>query len=336
MTQSCSTSEGKNKKAIVNPEQIPVQVLKLQQSEFRGQVNASGQFTTDDETNLAFKTGGVIEKIFVKEGDRIHKGQLLAKLNLTEIDAQVAQARLANEKATRDLERVTNLYKDSVATLEQFQNAKTGADVAAHQYEAAKFNRSYSEIRAMSDGFVLRKLASEGQVIQSGTSVFQTNGASKNNWLLKIGVSDKEWSGISLGDRATITTDAEPGKTYNASVTRKSEGTDQSTGSFAIELKLDKAPKSIAAGMFGRASIALSKSNSAWTIPYDALLDGDATEAFVFITNDNKTANKVKVTVSSVERDHVIISKGLESAQALIISGSAYLRDNSSIRIIEK
>jgi RND family efflux transporter MFP subunit len=334
--QSCSSSEGKNNKAIVNADEIPVQVMKLKQSEFHSEIQASGQFTTDDETNLAFKTGGVIDKIFVKEGDAIRKGELLAKLNLTEIDAQVAQARLSYEKAVRDLERVSNLYKDSVATLEQFQNAKTGAEVATQQYEAAKFNRSYSEIRAVNDGYVLRKLASEGQVIQSGTSVFQTNGANKNKWLLKIGVSDREWSQIKIGDNASIVTDAEPGKFYNAVVTRKSEGTDAATGSFTIELSLTKAPTSVASGMFGKATISPTKSKTGWTIPYDALLDGDAKNAYVFITNDNKVSQKVKVSVSSIERDNVIISAGLENAEALIVSGSAYLRDNSPIRIIEK
>jgi RND family efflux transporter MFP subunit len=336
LVQSCSSSEGKNNTAIVNAEEIPVQIMKLQESQFRNEIQASGQFTTDDETNLAFKTGGVIEKIFVKEGDAIRKGQVLAKLNLTEIDAQVAQSRLSFEKAVRDLERVSNLYKDSVATLEQFQNAKTGAEVATQQYEAAKFNRSYSEIRAMSDGYVLRKLANEGQVIPSGTSVFQTNGAHKNKWLLKIGVSDREWSQIKTGDTATVFTDADTEKSYHAIVSRKSEGTDAATGSFTIELSLVNSPTSVASGMFGKAIISPTQLKTGWTIPYDALLDGDAKDAYVFVTNDNKTSHKVKVSVASIERDNVVISKGLENANALIISGSAYLRDNSPIRIIEK
>jgi RND family efflux transporter MFP subunit len=334
--QACSSSEGKNNKAI-NREQIPVTVMKLEKKEVGSLVQASGQFTTDDETYLSFKTGGVIDKIFVKEGDAIRQGQLLATLNLTEINALVSQARLGFEKATRDFDRASNLYKDSVATLEQFQNAKTGLDVATQQYEAAKFNRSYSEIRALSNGFVLRKMASEGQVIQSGTSVFQTNGASKGKWMLKIGVSDKEWAAISLKDKATINTDAAPDQELTAYVTRKSEGTDPFTGSFTIELLLTgQQPSTLASGMFGKAVITPSRSTQAWAIPYDAILDGDAQSAYVFITRDFKTAQKTQVTVSRIDRDNVLITAGLENAEALIVSGSAYLKDNSPISIIEK
>ncbi len=333
--QACSSSEGKQNETTVNPNEIAVKVMTLEKTDISSHVQASGQFTTDDETFLAFKTGGVIEKIFVKEGDAVRAGQILATLNLIEINAQVSQAQLGYEKALRDHARVSNLYRDSVATLEQFQNAKTGLDVATQQYEAARFNRSYSEIRALSNGFVLRKLASEGQVIQPGTSVFQTNGASKGKWLLKTGVSDKEWARLAVGDKATIKSDAAP-ETLQGFVSRKSEGTDPQTGSFLIEITLTgKLPTSIASGMFGKASIQPKQVTNAWAIPYDALLDGNAQSGYVFITNDSKTAHKTEVTVAGIERDHVIITKGLEGAQAVIISGSAYLRDNSPIRIIE-
>jgi multidrug efflux pump subunit AcrA (membrane-fusion protein) len=101
----------------------------------------------------------------VKEGDAIKKGQVLAVLDLTEINAQVTQATLAFEKAERDYKRLSNLYRDSVVTLEQFQNAGTGLDIAREQLTAARFNRTFSEIRASENGYILRKFVNEGQVI---------------------------------------------------------------------------------------------------------------------------------------------------------------------------
>ena len=335
VAQACSSSEGKNDTINSSVEHIPVKVIALEKQDVKPMVNTSGVFTTDDETYLGFKIGGVISRIYVKEGDAIRKGQLLASLNLTEIDAQVAQAKLAHEKAIRDFSRVENLYKDSVATLEQFQNVKTGLEVAERQYEAAKFNRSYSEIHAVSNGYVLKKLANEGQVISPGSSVLQTNGASQNSWKLRVGVSDREWTVISIGDKATITTDALPGTSLTATVTRKAEGTDGMTGAFTIELTLDKTKTALASGLFGKASIQASHAQTLWSIPYDALLDGNAQSGYVFTTNDSKTALKTPVVVSGINRDEVLISAGLENAKFLIVSGSAYLRDSSSI-VIQK
>ena len=92
--------------------------------------------------------------------------------------------------------------------------------------------------------------------------------------------------------------------------------------------------------MFGNGIITTGKGNfeaksmvNSWSIPYEALLDGDGSTGYVFITNDNKTASRVKVVVAGMERDHVIISQGLENAGSLIISGSAYLTDHSLITI---
>jgi RND family efflux transporter MFP subunit len=229
---------------------------------------------------------------------------------------------------------VAHLYQDSVATLEQFQNAKTGLDVASKQLEAARFNRSFSEIRAVSNGFVLRKMASEGQVISSGITVFQTNGAKEGKWILKTGVSDREWSSVNVGDKAVITTDALPGKSFDAKVTRKSESTDASTGSFTIELTLIQSQLPLASGLFGKAAIAVTHTPQSWSIPYDALLDGNEQTGYVFVTSDNKTAQKIKVNIGGLEHDQLLISSGLETATALIVSGSAYLRDGSAIKVI--
>ncbi len=335
LSQACTNSEGKNEGVVRKGETIPVRIMELKKDEQALTIQTSGLFTTDDETNLAFKTGGIIERIFVKEGDAIRKGQLLATLNLTEIEAQVAQARLGFEKAKRDFARVENLYRDSVATLEQFQNARTGMEVASRQLDAANFNRTYSEIRAVTNGFVLKKMANEGQVISSGTAVFQTNGAGKSEWKLRVGVSDREWASISIGDLSMVTTDALPSKQFEASVTRKSEGTNAMNGSFTIELTLRSAPSGLASGLFGKATIKTSRAQLLWTIPYDALLDGDAQTGYVFTTRDSKTAVKTPVVINRIERDQVLISSGLEEADHLIISGSAYLRDGSEINVMK-
>jgi RND family efflux transporter MFP subunit len=320
---------------------IPVKTIPLKQYNSTATVAVSGQFTTDDEVMLSFKTTGIIDKIFVKEGDAIQKGQLLATLNLTEIDASLQQYRLAYEKAIRDHQRLMNLYNDSVATLEQVQNAKTTMDLAAQQLNSVQFNRRYSEIRAEANGYVLRKLANEGQQVSSGNAVFQTNGAGSGKWILRSGVTDKQWSAIKMGDEAEIRIASGNGQTVPGKVSRKSEAVDPANGLFSIDITVTgNHPGKIATGMFGNGIITTGKNNNegkhladGWSVPYEALLDGDGSTGYVFITNDNKTANRVKVVIAGVEKDHVIISQGLENAVSLIISGSAYLTDNSPIII---
>ena len=97
--------------------------------------------------------------MLVAEGQQVRRGQPLATLDLREIDAQVCRRAQRRHKAERDLERAEALYADSVATLAQVQDARTGAEVARSGLQAAAFNRRYATIVAPADGVVLRRLA---------------------------------------------------------------------------------------------------------------------------------------------------------------------------------
>ena len=77
---------------------------------------ASGLLSSKSEMKLAFKTGGMIRRIYVQEGQSVSEGQLLAELDLSEIDAQVRQSKLSLEKSERDLEREEKII------LSAFQN----------------------------------------------------------------------------------------------------------------------------------------------------------------------------------------------------------------------
>lgn len=331
--QSCIDGKSATNVIPKASEPIPVKVMQLQKSTSNSVITASGQLTTEDETLLSFKTSGVIDKVYVKEGDHVNKGQLLATLDLTEINALVAQAEHNVEKIQRDFKRVSNLYKDSVATLEQLQNVETALSVAKEQLQAATFNRSFSTIHAPANGYVLRKFANAGQVVGVGDPIVLTNSASQSAWILKVGVSDKEWSSIKIGDKATITMDAFDKKVFDATVKRKSETADPQTGAFTVELNIQSDGVKLATGMFGAASINSGDKQTSWSVPYEAVLDANGNEGFVFTTSDNKTAIKQPVVIESFNGTSMRISSGLEDASALIVSGSAYLSDNSPITI---
>ncbi|AEA44544.1 efflux RND transporter periplasmic adaptor subunit [Fluviicola taffensis] len=330
---SCGSKE-KTTNEIPKVEVIPVKLASLQVLNSNEEIHVSGQFTTDDETYLSFLSGGVIQKLFVREGDKVQKGQLLATLDLTLVKATVSQAKLGLEKSKRDLERAKNLQKEGFATLEQMQNAQTAVDVAEEQLQSALFNLKYAEIRAVSNGFILRKMANQGQLVSSGTPVFQTNGAGSSSFKLKVGVSDRQWSQIKIGDEAEIESDVFRNQTVKAVVSRKSESIDPFSGTFTVELELKgKAPQGLASGVFGKAIIHLSETSENWKIPYEALLDGNADEGYVFISNDKKTVKKVAVKIDNLNQNVVEVSEGLEGYKFVIVSGGPYLNENSTISV---
>lgn len=315
-------------------ETILVSVIPIEKGVGSSQTEASGLFSTDDETLLSFKNGGIINHIYVNEGDKVKKGQLLAALDMTELNAKERQLKAAMNKAERDYNRAEKLYKDSVATLEQFQNAQTALEVVKQDYNTIEFNLKHSQIRANVDGYILLKLANEGQVVGPGMPIFQINGAGQANWIVKVGVSDFQWANLKEGDSALISTDALP-KPIPAKIIRKSEGLDPNSGTFTVSVRpINSKGLKVASGMFARVTI-YGQSADAWYVSYNALLDGNKGTGAVFVTNDKKTVKRVPVKIGSIQKDNVMITSGLEDYKYLIVSGSPYLKEGSKIKVVE-
>lgn len=313
-------------------EVIPVKLMPVSGDSSANEIRVSGSMSTEEIANLSFKVGGIIDQIFVKEGDRVRKGQLLANLKPTEISAQVQQAQLARDKADRDYRRAKNLYTDSVVTLEQLQNAKTALDIAAQSVEQASFNQQYSKIYAPADGFINAKKLNAGELASFGTTVLAMNLASgKSDWTFKAAVSDIDWSLISKGDKATVKLDAFPSKEFAATVSRKALAAEAVTGSFTLELDVNVDSEKPAVGMFGSASIKTSHPSRGFKIPYDAVLEANGKNGFVFVSDDKKHVKKVEVSIAHIDDEAVSISKGLEGHPYVVISGSPYLNEASLI-----
>ncbi|MCH8553978.1 MAG: efflux RND transporter periplasmic adaptor subunit [Schleiferiaceae bacterium] len=315
-------------------ETIAVKTYQLQSSEGTLSIKSSGVLTTENEAKYAFKIGGVIDHIYVSEGESFKMGKLLASLKTTEIDAGVVQAKLGLEKAERDLKRLTNLYRDSVATLEQLQNTETAYEIAKKQVESVSFNRTYAYIYAGNDGFVTKKIANEGEIISGGMPVLAINENTNGAWILKVGLSDRDWAIVGIGNSAQVAFDAFPEKLFSGIVLRKSLAADMGSGSFQVEIKVNCDTLNPAIGMFGKASILTDATQKYQSIPYDALIEADGKNAFVFLPLPNGKVKRQAITISFFDDTHVHVKSGLENVKEVIRTNSAFLNENSIITII--
>ena len=130
-------------KEVTENKALQVKLWKVEVREYKIPVRAVGMLSTTTEMKLGFKTGGIVRRVNTKEGASVKRGEVLAVLDLSEIDAQVNQARIGLDKAERDLNRARNLYQDSVATLEQYQNANSAFELAQSQKRVADFNLAF-------------------------------------------------------------------------------------------------------------------------------------------------------------------------------------------------
>src|SRR5262245_53738388 len=226
---------------------IPVRLASVTDDSAPQPVTATGIIALRDEVTLSFKIGGVIAQVLVREGATVRAGQLLATLDLREIDAQVAKARSAAAKADRDLARVTRLYKDSVATRQQMDDATTGAEVARADLETATVNQQYARIVAPSTGVILRRAAEPGELVSTGAPIV-TLGSRTSGTIMRASLPDRDVVRLAVGNRATVHVDAQPGRALQGVVRQIGAAADPRTGTYAVEIALD-APDGLNAGM---------------------------------------------------------------------------------------
>lgn len=331
---TCSKREKKETATAVDESAVAIKLAPVKTGDYSLPIISSGLISTETESRLSFKVGGIVSKIYVKEGQDVSRGQLLASLDLTEIDAQVSQAKNNLEKTKRDLERGQRLLKDSAATLEQIQNLQTAFNVADESFRIASFNRQFSTIHANASGKVIRKFLNEGELVGAGTPVLMVNTAAQRDWIVKIGLPDVDWVRARKGDKAKIYTDAYPDEFLEGDLNVINEGADVVSGLYQAEVRVKAGNKKLASGLFAKVEIQPSAKKKLQSVPIEAIVEGEGKKAFVFIVkNDKKSVQKLSITIAFLESQTAFVLDGLSNVSEVVTAGSAFLTENSVVKV---
>jgi RND family efflux transporter MFP subunit len=314
-------------------EPAKIMIEKAENYSFNHRVNASGRISLQDEMRLSFKTGGIIHSIHVNDGEFVKKGQTLASLDLSEINAIQQQAKLIHEKALRDYERALNLYNDSVATLEQLQNAKTALDYAKANVDVANFNAILSTIVAPEDGTILKKLVSENEIIAQGYPVFLF-GKHSQSWLLKVNVTDREAILIEQGDSVDITLDAYPKTTLKGAVIETGKFADPYTGTFEINIRINPKGIKLVSGLIAKASIATQSRQDFILIPFNSLIEANNREGQVYKIENGRIVKVIFSVEKIIDEGILTQSNGLKVGDSLISQGVRYVKPGEPYQIV--
>ncbi|MEM1322814.1 MAG: efflux RND transporter periplasmic adaptor subunit [Bacteroidota bacterium] len=325
--------------------------------EYQPSVFASGKLAAREEIRLSFKTGGIIRRLYVREGQKVKKGQLLAELKLDEINAQVQQAELGNkqaeiairnaelalQKAERDYENTQGLYQDSVATFEQLDNARIQLDNARNQLEAAQtgldfnkkntaiadFNLTYSKITAPAAGTVLRKMAEANELVGPGSPIFLL-GTKNQELVIRVNITDKDIIHLRMGDKADIEFDAYPNHQFKGEIREMASIADAYTGTYEVEISVDSEGKKLLPGFIGKVNIHTSEQESLVRIPIDALISADKNRGVIF-TVKGDSAIRTLIDIHKLEKGSILLRKGLQPGEELVVKGGGYLQQGDLV-----
>ncbi|MES1989907.1 MAG: efflux RND transporter periplasmic adaptor subunit [Pseudomonadota bacterium] len=332
----CGPSEETGKAAETAPA-TPVMAATARPAPSARDVSAYGVVRTDKEGKLAFKIGGFLKEIRVDMGDRVTKGEVLARLDQREIDAEAARASAAAAKAKRDLTRIEPLLKNGYVSRQRVDDAKSALTMANAELANVTFNRSLATIIAPSDGVILTRHVDQNEIVAAGTPVL-TVSQGAGELILKASLSDRDVAALNIGDKADVTLDAFRGARIAGHVRRISAMSDERTGTFDVEIVLDNAPAGTESGFIGMARIRSSETGNApvaLAIPASAILEGHGASATVYVIDKpSMTVKLTRVGIAGLEGDDVLISSGLKTGDDVVSAGAPYLREGSPVKVV--
>jgi membrane fusion protein, multidrug efflux system len=295
-------------------------------------VTGTGVVAARDEYPLGFKMGGVVARVHVREGDVVRAGQLLAELDLREIDAAVAKTRSALAKTERDHARLQALWADSLAPLSQLQDATTAVELARADVQSATMNRRYATVLAPTAGRVLRRSAEEGQTVAVGATVMVVGGSSGGT-VVRVGLTDRDVVRVHQGDTVSVQLDAFPGRVTTGRVRQLAGAATPGVGTYMVEVLLDDA-RDLISGMVAHVSIAARGRESLLTVPVEALVDADGERGNVFVLSaDGTRAQRRTVRVAFLSEGRAALRDGLAGESAVVTDGAVYLTDGAKVKV---
>jgi membrane fusion protein, multidrug efflux system len=296
-------------------------------------IHGTGVVRLKSEADLSFKVGGVIAAVLVEEGAVVKKGQILARLDPTEVDAALRQAKDSQTKARRDLDRVRRLQTSGALPPAALEDAETGASLAGAQLSAAAFNAQRSVIVAPDDGRIDRRLAEAGEVAAPGRPLFHFSGRSRGA-IVRLGLTDRDVLRVREGDPARVVLDAKPEAPLDAVLSQIATVASPGSGTFEVEVRLSQPDASLLSGLTAKVAIA-HEEPAALVVPVSALVDGKGHDAAVFVVEDDR-ARRVPVKVAFLEGDRAALSAAAILPRARVVdAGANQLAEGTPVRVVE-
>lgn len=331
---ACSQEDaGQKKSQTENTEQeriYPVKTQKIVREEISIEETYPATISAGEEAHIAPTQPGQIQKILVDAGDKVSKGQLLIKMDPTQLN----QTRIQYYDAKRDLQRMDSLIKYNSIAKQQYDKAKLQYEVLESNLQMLEEN---TNIRAPFSGVITGKYFNDkenftGVAPQLGVSAIVTL-MQISTLKAEVHISEQYFPYVKKGMKTTLRTNIYPDATFKGTVSTIYPTIDPNTKTFTVEIIVPNKGEKLRPGMFARVTLNLGNKKTI-VVPSHALLKQEGTNNRYLFINDKGRAKRYNITIGArynnlIEIIHEDITEGME----LINTGHTNLQDGDSISV---
>ena len=313
-------------------------------------VNSKDSLTTSypailsaaNKVELSFRVAGPLIELNVKEGDKVEKGQLIARIDPRDFEIAAQQEKANYRKAESDFERYRELYESGVAPAIEFDQKKTARDVAKSKLEQAELNLNYTYLKAPFTSMVGERFVENFQDVQSKEPIVSIHDLSQIE--LIIDVPENTVATYKEGNKGRFVAifSSIPEKEFDLKIKEFNINADRVTQTYRATFIMDQPEETILLpGMTATVKrylpISNRKSGKSYVVPFHAVASDENENPFVWVVDPkNFTVSKRSVKLGTISGSkNIEIIKGLSDGERIVTAGVSKLYDSQKIRLID-
>ena len=312
-----------------------VSIQKIDDTLFKHYAEVQGSVATDENIIIYPEFSGILNSVTVNEGDRVSKGQVLARIDDGGLQSELAQLEAQERLAKTTYERQERLWEQNIGSEMQYLEAKTNYEALQNSVNRLKSQLGKTVVRAPFSGVIDDVISEQGEVVNPGQNqLFRL--ISLDNMYVEADVPENYLSKISRGTEVKVSIGSVD-REFEGKISQVGNNINPNNRTFKIEVAVPNEKDLIKPNQIATVKLNDYTSENAIVIPESSIQKNAMGENIVYILeqmNDKNygTARKIIVETGLVYNDSIEIKEGLEAGQILITDGSKNIRDGQEVK----
>ena len=323
---------------VLNPQaKVPlITTFKAKESAFNHFTELQGSVSTKQNLVIHPEYAGILNKVYVKEGQKVNKGQLLAKIDDGGLSQQLSQLRIQTELAKTTFERQERLWNQKIGSEIQFLQAKASYEAQLQATNQLEQQVGKTEVRAPFSGTIDDVITEQGSVVSPGQSqLFRI--VNLNNMYIETEVPEAYVSDITKGKKVKVYFPV-LGKELDTEVRQAGNFINPANRTFKVEVAIPNKDKSIKPNLTAKLKINDYSNDKAILIPQSIISENAQGQQYVYTITD-KADNKAKVKRVIIETgktqgDFIEVLSGISHDEEIINEGARSVKEGQDVKIL--
>ena len=315
-----------------------ITTFKSEQNVFMHYLELQGNVSTKMNLMIFPEYSGVLTRVYVKEGQQVSKGQILAKIDDGGMSQQLAQAEIQSNLAKTTFDRQERLWNQKIGSEIQYLQAKSNYEAQAQMVNQIKQQIGKTLVRAPFSGTIDDVISEQGSVVGAGQSQLMRI-VNLDNMYIETNVPESHISNVTINKDVKIEFPV-LGKTVDAKIRQAGNFINPANRTFKIEIAIPNKDKDIKPNLTAKVKINDYTNDKAILIPQSIISENANGEQYVYVVNDKKSNNegvarRVIIETGKTQGDVIEVLKGLENGDEIIQEGARSVKDGQTVKILD-